>query len=309
MTRAMTLTALLVTALLAAAPPAKNPPPSPPEKLAADGKPAASKADKTWEGFATPESVLYDVESDTYLVSNINGSPLAVDNNGFISRIAPEGEVTLKWIEAGKNGVTLNAPKGLAIAKGVLYVADINTVRLFDVKTGKPLGEVAVPHATFVNDVAVGPDGTVYASDSGLKAGTKDLEPSGTDGVYVVEKKGVKVVAKAADMGKPNGLWVSKAGLSYVTFGANEWVSLDAKGHKTASVKLPKGGLDGVVEAGGELIISSWEGAALYRGKVTGPFTEWKTGLATPADIGLDTKRKRVLVPRFMDNKVEAFGL
>ena len=95
MTRAMTLTALLVTALLAAAPPAKNPPPSPPEKLAADGKPAASKADKTWEGFATPESVLYDVESDTYLVSNINGSPLAVDNNGFIWRIAPEGEVTL----------------------------------------------------------------------------------------------------------------------------------------------------------------------------------------------------------------------
>src|SRR5687768_8785949 len=34
-------------------------------------------------GFQTPESVLHDPSSDTYLVSNINGGPVDVDDNGF----------------------------------------------------------------------------------------------------------------------------------------------------------------------------------------------------------------------------------
>ena len=31
--------------------------------------------------------------------------------------------------------------------------------------------------------------------------------------------------------------------------------------------------------------------------------------LTAPADIGLDTKRGRVLVPRFTDNRVEAYEI
>ena len=67
-------------------------------------------------GFSTPESVLHDAASDVYLVSNINGNPLDVDGNGSISRVSFDGTVAqLKWIEGGANGVTLNAPKGMAI--------------------------------------------------------------------------------------------------------------------------------------------------------------------------------------------------
>src|SRR5437764_1461290 len=43
------------------------------------------------EGFLTPESVLHDPVQDIYFVSNINGSPTAKDNNGFISRVRPDG--------------------------------------------------------------------------------------------------------------------------------------------------------------------------------------------------------------------------
>jgi hypothetical protein len=51
-------------------------------------------------GFKTPESILHDAVGDVYLVSNINGTPSAKDNNGFISRVSPDGKVqTLKWIE------------------------------------------------------------------------------------------------------------------------------------------------------------------------------------------------------------------
>ncbi len=42
-------------------------------------------------------------------------------------------------------------------------------------------------------------------------------------------------------------------------------------------------------------------------GKVGGEFKEAFTELEAPADIGFDTKRNRVLVPRFQGNTVEAY--
>ena len=67
-------------------------------------------------GFSVPESMLHDGVADVYLVSNINGSALEADGNGFISRVAPSGEVLeLKWIDGEAEGVTLNGPKGMAI--------------------------------------------------------------------------------------------------------------------------------------------------------------------------------------------------
>ena len=44
----------------------------------------------------------------------------------------------------------------------MLYVADITVVRLFDLKTGAPKGEVKVPGATFLNDISVAKDGRVF---------------------------------------------------------------------------------------------------------------------------------------------------
>jgi sugar lactone lactonase YvrE len=279
--------------------------------MAARAQTPATPAVAYAEGFQTPESVLYDAGSDTYLVSNINGSPLEADNNGFISRLAPDGKVLeLRFIEGGKNGVTLNAPKGMTIAKGVLYVADLDTVRKFDAKTGKPVGEVKVEGATFLNDMARGPDNKVYVSDSGLKGGANGFEPSGTDAVYVLEGKKAKAVAKGDTLGRPNGLLVDKAGVHVVTFGSGEVYTLDAKkGEKRAALKLPKGALDGIEPTANGLLISSWEGEAVYLRKPDGSFTTVLSGLKAPADIGFDSKRNRVLVPRFMDNKVEAYDV
>src|SRR5438128_11263884 len=79
------------------------------------------------QGLQTPESVLWDPQQDVYFISNINGQALAADNNGYISRVNPDTmQVEAKWVEGGvKPGVTLNAPKGMAIVGDTLYVADI----------------------------------------------------------------------------------------------------------------------------------------------------------------------------------------
>lgn len=263
------------------------------------------------EGFAIPESVLYDAAADQYLVSNINGSPLEKDNNGYITVLSPEGKVvTPKFIAGGENGATLNAPKGMGIANGVLYVADIDTVRMFDRKTGKAKGELAVPGATFLNDIAVGPGDRVFVSDSGLKGGAKGFEPSGTDAIYEIKNGKLETLAKGDDLGRPNGLSFDNGALHAVTFGGGELYELDKAGKKANAVKLPKGSLDGIVDLGkGEHLVSSWEGQAVYRVDAKGVSTEVLKGLKSPADIGWDSKRKRVLVPRFEESRVEAYDL
>lgn len=317
MHRPLTAACLLVAALAFAQKPASPPPP--PAAGAKDAgapqplKPTAALVIS--EGLATPESVLYDPATDTYLVGNINGSPFGKDNNGYVSEFSPDGKVVAaRFIEGGQRGVTLHAPKGLALSQGTLYVADIDTVRLFDRKTGAAKGEVRVAGATFVNDVSAAADGRVYVSDSGFKAG-KDgaFEPSGTDGVYVIEPgktPKLKTLLKSKDLNKPNGLFVTADTIYVSTFGANEVHALDLSGkRKGEPMKLGTGGLDGVVVVGDTLFVSSWEGKSVWAGKPGEAFTEAFTGLESPADLGFDSKRRRLLVPLFLGNAVQAWDV
>lgn len=276
-------------------------------KPASPPKPAAAVTFA--EGIATPESVLYDAETDTYLVSNINGAPLDKDNNGYITELSPDGKaVNAKLIEGGKNKVTLNAPKGSALVAGVLYVADIDTVRMFDRKTGAPKGEIPLKGATFANDVAAGPDGNIYVSDSGLNP---KFESTGTDAIWVFKpgkKPSAKAFLKSKDLHGPNGLLVTKDAVHVVTFGANELQTYDLKGKKVGEfTKLPNGGLDGLVMVGDELLVSSWGAKTIYRGKLGGEFKQAFTDVDGPADFGFDSKRNRVLLPRFQAHTVEAW--
>ncbi len=271
-------------------------------------------------GFETPESVLYDRASDVYLVSNINGAGLAPDNNGFISRVSPNGTViALKWIEGGVTGVTLNAPKGSAIANGTLYVADINYLRKFDAKTGQPTGSILFPNATFLNDVASDKQGTVYVSDIGFKlnATSTDIEPSGTDAIYKVDRNDVvSVVAQGnALLHHPNGLAVLKDGslqaTSYDPFdGTQEIYTISKQGVRSNTIAMPAGLLDGVVVIEKRnLLVSSWQTGTIYQVSRKGVVTEVATGLPQPADIGYDTKRERILVPIFGENRVVIWPL
>jgi len=283
----------------AAAPQPMPEPATPASQVAA--KPTTIKVD----GFSTPESVLYDADADLYLVSNINGTPVAMDDNGFISRVTPDGKIAeLKWIDGAKDDVKLNAPKGMTISAGVLYVMDIDTMRKFDAKTGEPKGEIKVKGATFLNDVSAAPDGTLYFTDSGLKLGEKGLEPNGTDAVYKLVNDKPKAVIKSKDLKGPNGVLADESGVWIVCFGANELY--DVKSGKKADVKvMPKGSLDGIVKTNdGKLLVSSWESNQVFRGSLTEEFTPVVSDVKGPADIGYDSKRNRVLVPLFTENAV-----
>src|SRR2546429_5204362 len=97
--------------------------------VAAPTPPASPAATKVAvvEGFLTPESVLHDPVQDIYFVSNINGGPTTKDNNGFISRVRPDGAVeNLKFIEGGHGGVTVTAPNRRAIRGSTSSVSGLH---------------------------------------------------------------------------------------------------------------------------------------------------------------------------------------
>ncbi|HEV8659507.1 MAG TPA: hypothetical protein VGS96_12875 [Thermoanaerobaculia bacterium] len=270
---------------------------------------APAEANDITEGLETPESVLYDATQDVYFISNINGQPVAADNNGYILRVNPDTLKAEKLIEGGKNNVTLNAPKGLAVLDDTLYVSDLTVVRKFDRKSGAPQGEIALPGATFINDAAS--DGkSVYVSDSGLKAGAGgNFEPTGSDAIWQITGDKPKKIASGKDLNRPNGVDIVDGKLWVVTFGSNELYQID-KGKKTNVVKLPKGQLDGLAHlSDGTFLVTSWESNTVYRGTATGPFTPAIENVKSPADIGYDTKRQRLLVPHFTENKVTIHAL
>jgi sugar lactone lactonase YvrE len=258
-------------------------------------------------GFETPESVYFDKKHDVYLVSNINGDPSAVDNNGFISRLTPqdngEYKIELKFIDGARKGSPLNAPKGLTIAGDVLYVADLDRVRKFDALTGAPKGEVLIKGSTFINDLATGEDGAIYASDSGL---TPAFSGNGTDAIYKLAADGeLKTIASGPELGNPNGLLASKGGVWVATFGSGEIYWLSDTGERSAVQKLTHGQNDGIVFTNsGKLLVSSWEGSSLLGGSPEQEFQMLISDLTAPADIGYDCTRNKLLIPLFKDNKV-----
>ena len=265
-----------------------------------ESAPAAAERDRGFSlagvGFATPESALHDPCADVYLVSNIDGQAAARDGNGFISRVTPEGRVeALRWIDGGKEGATLNAPKGMALAGDLLCVADIDTLRFFDRLKGAPRGAVRIEGAVFLNDVAAGGDGRFYVTDTGAgKVFRVDAE------------RRVETLAGGKELARPNGIVAAGGAVWIAGFGGDRIYRLDTKGRPAEPLRVPAGGLDGLVRlADGSFLVSSWEGGAVFR---VGPGRKARTvvrGVRAPADIGFDARRGRLLIPLFQDDRLE----
>lgn len=293
-------------------------PPQPaPAAPAATPGPAAPAATKLLvvEGFLSPESALHDSVQDIYFVSSINGNPTAKDNNGFISRVKPDGAVeNLKFIEGGHNGVTLNAPKGLALAGDTLWVADIDAVRAFNARTGAAIDSVSLAKlgAVFLNDIALATTGALYITDTGIRFDDVGnvLHP-GPDRVFRIgPDRAVTVAVRGDTLGRPNGIALDAAGRRFVIveFGGRSVLAWKPEDKAPTVIAKGAGGFDGVVVAGGKLYVSSWNDSTVSSYE-TGQEVKLITGVPSPADIGYDAKRKRVLIPILTGNRLEIWQM
>ena len=280
-----------------------------PAPQAAEPAPPAKVAEAT--GFITPESVLWDVEQQVWFVSNINGSPVAKDGNGVISRLTADGAVdSLNFVLGGRGGVTLNAPKGMALVGDTLWVADIDALRAFNRKTGAPVATIELgSQAKFLNDVVLGPDGTIYITDSGfLVSDAGAFSHPGPDRIFALKGREVSVAAEGAWLQAPNGItWDGGRGKYLVVpFGGNTlltWAPGAASGDSIAS---GPGQQDGVEVLNGKTIFTSWTDSSVYVMDSTG-MRKLISGVNSPADIGVDQVRGLIAVPLFMENRVEVW--
>ena len=256
------------------------------------------------EGFVAPEAVRYDPDQDVYFVSSWGtGNPAATDNNGFISRMRPDGSVeNLRFIAGGTGGVTLHAPRGMTIVGDTLWVADADAVRGFHRRTGALLAIVdfSALDRGFLNDVAADADGAVYVTDTGRNK------------IYRV-RGGPTLVVSDILLGDPNGITWDAANRRFlvVPFGGGHTIRAWTPG-RTELVSVgtsPGAKFDGVeILSGGRLLVASQADTSLHLFVGGTGRAIIRTG-GPPADIAVDTKRNRVAVPIVALNRVEIWTL
>lgn len=263
-------------------------------------------------GLKTPESVLWDATRNVWYVTNINGSPLGKDDNGFIVRLGPDGAMldTVPFINGADEDITLNAPKGMALVGDTLYVADIDAVRTFNVTTGTQIGsiEMAAMGATFLNDVAAGDLGTVYITDSGISFDSTGavLHP-GKSRVFILVAGNVNEAVVLPAQSAVNGMAWDAARGAWILVGFNSpnVFSWTPTADSVEVLGTGPGGGDGlVILADGRALYSSWADSSLTL-FANGTSTTLRKGLPAPADLGYDAARGIVAVPLFQSDRVE----
>lgn len=268
---------------------------------------ASAEPKQLWEltGVKTPESVVADLTSGVIYVSSIDGKPLDKDGNGFISQVSLDGRmIKADWITG------LDAPKGLALRKGKLYVADIDQLVEIDVKDGKILKKYPAKDAVFLNDVVVSSDDQVFVSDTGTNTIWRLA-----DGKFESWLKDDKLMG-------PNGLMIQGDQMLVAGFGkmgANGpegpgpllSVALADKTIKPIGDGAPLGNLDGLeaLDATHFLVTDYIAGGLFTVDAETGKMDKILPLPSGSADLTYIPASKTVLIPLMNDNKVVAYKL
>jgi len=269
---------------------------------------AHAKPSQIWlveDGLANPESVLPDPQSEVLYVSNVNGKPDEKNGKGFISKLSKDGEmIQLKW------STGLNGPKGLALANGKLYVADIDQLVEINTKDGKVLNKFSAQGAKFLNDVAADDNGDIYVSDTVA------------DTIWKLAQGKFEVWLQDAKLENPNGLLVEGNQLRVAAWGVMTdgfatkvpghllTVDMDTKKITGMADAKPFGNLDGLEPlGGGAYVISDWMAGTVMKYGADGKAEVLLDLGQGAADVGYAPSSKTLYVPQMMKSTVGAYSL
>jgi hypothetical protein len=262
-----------------------------PIRVLADS-PKAVEAWRTPPELMVPESVMFDAERQILYVANIAGKPTDKDDQGFIAQVTLDGAIKkLRWVEG------MNAPKGMGIFQGTLYVTDIDRVHAIDIAAGSIRKTWEAPEAKFLNDIAIDPQGTVYISDWVGKV------------LYTISNDRLAVLL-SVPQDKPNGMLMENGRL---LVGTAEGVYEVDPGAKTLTRRIAHaGGIDGFKPLSpGRYIVSDWAGKTQIIEKDKPPIVllDTTSQKVNAADLEFIAEKNLLLIPTFFDNRVAAYRL
>jgi sugar lactone lactonase YvrE len=268
---------------------------------------AAAEPKVVWEadGFKTPESVLAVPAEGIAYVSNVAGQPTDKDGNGFISKISlADGKVTaLEWVKG------LDGPKGMALADGKLYVADIDKLVEIDPQAGKIVTKFDAPGSVFLNDVTTDGQGNVYVSDSSTSA------------IWRLAAGKFEKWLEGPELKFPNGLKIVGDKLIVAAWGAPGTSAPKSDAANLLEINVadktvsnlgdgtPVGNLDGLEPDGDDFLVTDWVAGKVFRIAKSGKADVLLTLKQGTADIGYVPSEKLLIVPLMMNDKVVAYRL
>jgi streptogramin lyase len=254
--------------------------------------------EKKWETPAVlqvPESVLYDKANNVLYTANIDGQPAGKDGKGSIGRVSLDGKVQkAAWVATG-----LDAPKGMGLHKGLLYVADLTKVVVIDVKSGTVVRNIEAPDAGMLNDITVDAQGVVYVSDSGKAK------------VYRIVNNKAEVWIQTPELQKPNGLLAHQDKLYLVDMGSGIFYEINKKTKALRKIAEGLSGSDGIVPYGKDFILSTWAGEVnlvTAQGKVE-KLLDTKAQKINAADLTYIPEKNLLLIPTFFVNTITAYSI
>ncbi len=255
-------------------------------------------------GFDAPEGFVGDPETGAYYVSNVNGAPLEKDGNGYLSKISANGNLVIQKFVGGKSGENaLNAPKGLLVLGTELWTTDIDEVRVFEKKTGKPVRtiDLAPLNAKYLKDIVFA-NGRVYVSDL---MGDQILKIDPADGYKAT------VFYRGGELGNPGALLYNpkSKGLMAAGFKSGQILEIDRHGrlHVLKKGLTEPTGLD--CDGAGYVYAVSRDKGEIYRIPffARGVMTVLQSGLTAPSDISYSARHKELLVTSATSNTVTTF--
>ena len=222
---------------------------------------------KVYGGIYSAESCSYDAERGLIVVLNRGLPQDQQTNDAWVSLINHDGSVhTVQWIgiqrpderENLSPPLVLNQPYGSDIENGILYVADrdggtskdnpsVAVIRKFSMQSGKPIGEVRIDSASWINDVEVKEDGTIYATQTGEFL-VENPNPD-TWKVWKITPAGeVTTFVQGSPLNVPNGIAFDPQGnIVVLNFGNNEVLTFSPDGLLVKTENAVQAGSDGLV--------------------------------------------------------------
>ncbi len=222
-------------------------------------------SDKTITGFGHIESVGYDPKGKALYASDFGPDlkPADKDGKGKITKLSLDGKVIEdKFFPT--NGLVLNKPKGIWVRGNRLWVTDIDSVWVIDLKT-KESKKLELPGVTFANDVTW-MKGVLYVSDN-----RSDQLVSVAPADFLKSKTAPKVSVLFKDKAiNPNGVFPGKGGALLM-------VGLKDKDNPRAIYSMTPGKdpiaqtdnfglLDGLYQMrNGDILFTDWKTGSLTR--------------------------------------------